>query len=150
MELFQRWKEGNTGVPFIDANMRELKHTGYISSTGRQNVASFLIKDLKLNWQLGADYFESILIDYDVASNYGNWNDLAGVGSDPKANRYVNVLAQAKRYDPDGAYVKNWIPELKSIPASKIHQPNQLTGSEQKDFRFNIGDDYPLAIVDLD
>ncbi|MEL7117856.1 MAG: DASH family cryptochrome, partial [Bacteroidota bacterium] len=150
MELFQRWMDGKTGVPFIDANMRELKHTGYISSTGRQNVASFLIKDLKLNWRLGADYFESILIDYDAASNYGNWNDLAGVGSDPKANRYVNVLAQAKRYDPEGSYVKNWIPELKSIPASKIHQPNQLTGSEQKDFRFNIGDDYPLAIVDLD
>ena len=110
--LLQRWVDGETGVPFIDANMKELKRTGFMSNRGRQNVASFLGKDLNVNWQLGADYFESILIDYDPCSNYGNWNYIAGVGSDPRENRYFNIITQAKRYDPQGTYVKHWLPVL--------------------------------------
>lgn len=111
-ELLERWTAGKTGIPFIDANMLELKNTGFMSNRGRQNVASYLSKDLNLNWQMGAEYFESILIDYDVCSNWGNWNYIAGVGSDPREDRYFNIETQAKRYDPDGAYIKHWLAEL--------------------------------------
>lgn len=123
-ESLQSWIEGTTGVPFIDANMRELHHTGFLSNRGRQNVACFLVHDLKINWQMGAEYFESLLIDYDVASNWGNWNSIAGVGSDSRENRCFNILSQACRYDPKGDYVKRWLPELGDLPPDQIHQPH--------------------------
>lgn len=145
--LLQLWIKGRTGVPFIDANMRELAQTGFISNQGRQNVASFLVKDLKVNWQMGAEYFESILVDYDPCSNWGNWNYIAGVGSDPRGNRYVNILSQAKRYDPHGIYVKRWLPELSNVPAEKVHRPDILSDSEQDDFHLKIGQDYPRAMI---
>ncbi len=107
--LFAKWKNGKTGLPFIDANMIELKETGSMSNRGRQNVASYLVKDLKVNWQWGAMYFESQLLDYDVCSNWGNWNYVAGVGNDPRENRYFNIATQAKRYDEKGEYVKLWL-----------------------------------------
>jgi deoxyribodipyrimidine photo-lyase len=147
MQLFKVWSEGKTGVPFIDANMKELKETGFMSNRGRQNVASFLVKDLKVNWQIGAEYFESLLIDYDVCSNWLNWGYVAGVGSDPRENRYFNILTQAKRYDPEGAYVKLWLPELSKLPKEKIHQPDVLSIEEQKSAQLMIGTDYPQAIV---
>jgi deoxyribodipyrimidine photo-lyase len=119
-----------------------------MSNRGRQNVASFLVKDLEVNWQLGADYFESVLIDYDPCSNYGNWNYVAGVGSDPRENRYFNILSQAKRYDPHGEYIRLWLPELSEVPEEKIHQPELLSELEQSNFHFKIGRDYPEALVD--
>ncbi len=106
--LFEDWKNGKTNLPFINANMIELKETGFMSNRGRQNVASYLVKDLKVNWQWGAMYFESQLLDYDVCSNWGNWNYIAGVGNDPRENRYFNVAGQAIRYDAKGEYVKLW------------------------------------------
>ena len=145
--LFELWKEGRTGVPFIDANMREIKLTGFMSNRGRQNVASFLINDLKVNWQMGAEYFESILIDYDTASNWGNWCYLAGVGNDPRQDRYFNILSQAKNYDPHGEYVKTWLPELSHLPNHKIHRPDTLTGEEQEEMHVTLGADYPKAMV---
>lgn len=145
--LFNQWSEGNTGVPFIDANMRELNATGFMSNRGRQNVASFLVKDLRVNWQMGAEYFESLLIDYDVTSNWGNWNYIAGVGSDPREDRYFNILSQARRYDPLGAYVKLWLPELADVPAEKIHQLDLLSFAEQEALHVKIGADYPKAII---
>jgi deoxyribodipyrimidine photo-lyase len=147
-ELLHSWVEGKTGVPFIDANMREIKHTGYMSNRGRQNTASFLVNDLNVNWQMGADYFESVLIDYDVCSNYGNWQFVAGVGSDPKEYRVLNILAQARRYDPQGDFVRLWLPELAEVPPDKIHQPGNLSELEQQNFHFQIGKDYPQALVD--
>ena len=114
-QLLSPWLEGKTGQPFIDANMRELKLTGYLSSKGRQNVASYLVNDLQVNWQMGAEYFESMLIDYDVSSNWGNWNHIAGVGSDTREMAEVNILHQAKRFDPQGDYVRQWIPELTEL-----------------------------------
>jgi deoxyribodipyrimidine photo-lyase len=110
--LLRQWIDGQTGVPFVDANMRELKYTGFMSNRGRQNVASFLVKDMGLNWQMGAEYFESVLIDYDPASNWGNWNYIAGVGSDPREDRYFNIATQAAKYDPDGEFVKRWVTAL--------------------------------------
>jgi deoxyribodipyrimidine photo-lyase len=91
--------------------MRELKHTGFMSNRGRQNVASYFVHDLKLDWRYGAAYFESILIDYDVYSNYGNWCYVAGVGNDPRQDRYFNTQSQAERYDPQALYRNMWLAE---------------------------------------
>ncbi len=123
--LLQQWIDGKTGMPFIDANMREIARTGYMSNRGRRNAASYLINDLGVNWQMGAEYFESMLIDYDVASNWGNWNYLAGISRDPHDERSFNVLAQARRFDPDGQFVKRWLPELVDIPGNRIHEPEE-------------------------
>lgn len=146
-KLLDKWIKGETGVPFIDANMREMAATGFMSNRGRQNVASFLVKDLRVNWQMGAEYFESILIDYDVTSNWGNWNYLAGVGSDPREDRYFNIITQAHRYDADGAYVKLWCPELEALPAEYVHSPEQLTPSQQAEFGVKLGGNYPHPII---
>ncbi len=146
-KLLQLWVEGRTGVPFIDANMREIKNTGFMSNRGRQNVASFLVNDLKVNWQMGAEYFESVLIDYDTASNWCNWNYIAGVGNDPREDRYFNILSQARRYDPAGDYVKHWLPELSYLPPEKVHRPDTLSGKEQQEMHLTLGADYPKAMV---
>ncbi len=108
-EAFERWKEGTTGIPFVDANMMELKLTGFMSNRGRQNVASYLVNDLHLNWTWGAAYFESILIDYDVCSNWLNWAYIAGVGNDPRKDRYFNIESQVRKYDPKGEYQQRWL-----------------------------------------
>ncbi|MBZ2190142.1 DASH family cryptochrome [Alcanivorax sp. JB21] len=120
---FTAWCQGNTGMPFVDANMRELNATGFMSNRGRQNVASFLIHDLQQDWRLGAAWFEQQLLDYDVASNWGNWAYIAGVGSDPRQGRWFNVLGQALRYDPQGDYVSHWLPELAGLPPARRHMP---------------------------
>jgi len=150
VRLMDIWLQAKTGIPFIDANMRELALTGFMSNRGRQNVASFLVKDLKVNWQMGAEYFESMLIDYDPASNWGNWNYVAGVGSDPRENRYFNILKQAKRYDSNGAYVKHWLPELKEVPREKIHRPDLLSFDEQGEYGVKLGAHYPKSMIRID
>jgi deoxyribodipyrimidine photo-lyase len=106
---FQAWVSGNTGNQFIDANMRELLLTGFMSNRGRQNVASYFVNELGLDWRLGAQYFEEALVDYDVYSNWGNWAYLAGVGNDPRENRRFNITRQADVYDPAGSYQKLWL-----------------------------------------
>ncbi len=105
----QKWIHGETDIDFVDANMIELKHTGFMSNRGRQNVASYLCNDLKLDWRYGAAYFEQQLIDYDVCSNWGNWAYLAGVGNDPRGNRYFNIEKQAADYDKDKKYRDLWL-----------------------------------------
>jgi deoxyribodipyrimidine photo-lyase len=105
----EKWINGKTGVDFIDANMLELKLTGFMSNRGRQNVASYLINDLKIDWRFGASYFEQQLIDYDVCSNWGNWAYLAGVGNDPRTNRYFNIEKQALTYDKYFTYRNLWL-----------------------------------------
>lgn len=147
--LLDLWINARTGIPFIDANMREIQQTGFMSNRGRQNVASFLIKDLFVNWQMGAEYFESILIDYDVTSNWGNWNYIAGVGNDPRENRYFNILTQAKKYDSKGDYVKLWLPELAAVSTERIHYAGVLTENEQTEFKVSLGQDYPKAMVSM-
>ncbi|MFM6197410.1 MAG: DASH family cryptochrome [Planktothrix sp.] len=149
-QQFERWQTGITGFPLIDANMRELALTGFMSNRGRQNVASFLTKNLGIHWKMGAEWFESMLIDYDVCSNWGNWNYTAGVGNDARGFRYFNILKQSKDYDPNGDYVKYWLPELKDIPASKVHEPWRLLSVEQKRFGVILGVDYPQPMVNLE
>lgn len=107
--LLQNWIDGKTGVDFVDANMIELKLTGFMSNRGRQNVASYLCNDLKLDWRFGAAYFEQQLIDYDVCSNWGNWAYLAGVGNDPRGNRYFNIEKQAVDYDKNKTFRNLWL-----------------------------------------
>jgi len=124
IDLFNKWAEAKTGIPFIDANMRELNLTGFMSNRGRQNVASFLAQNLNIDWRMGAEYFELLLIDYDVCSNYGNWMYNATVGQDPR-NRYFNIVNQANKYDADGQYVKHWLPELENLPREFIHEPHK-------------------------
>lgn len=106
---FQAWVSGSTGNRFIDANMRELLLTGFMSNRGRQNVASYFVHELGLDWRLGAQYFEAALVDYDVYSNWGNWAYSAGVGNDPRENRRFNISRQADVYDPAGNYQKLWL-----------------------------------------
>lgn len=146
---FHRWADGNTGVPFIDAAMRELLATGFTSNRARQNVASFFVKDMKMDWRMGAAWFESQLIDYDPASNYLNWNYIAGIGNDPREGRYFNVLKQAERYDPTGAFVKHWIPELRNLPSSRVHQPFLLNNVEQEYLKIRLGQEYPKPCINL-
>ena len=112
-ELFNLWKTGTTGVDFIDANMIELNQTGFMSNRGRQNVASYLCNDLKLDWRYGAAYFEQQLIDYDVSSNWGNWAYIAGVGNDPRKDRYFNTEKQAHDYDPKKEFRNLWLTKSK-------------------------------------
>ena len=149
IKIFDKWAKGNTGFPLIDANMRQLNQTGFMSNRGRQNVASFLVKDLKISWLMGAEYFESLLIDYDPCSNYGNWNYIAGVGNDPREDRYFNILTQSKRYDPQGDFIKYWLPELEKVPSQYIHFPEDMNVIDQSGSCVIIGDDYPFSMIQL-
>ena len=105
---FRQWCEGTTPYPIVNACMKQLKATGYLSNRGRQLVASCLVHELEIDWRYGAAYFEQQLIDYDVASNWGNWQYLAGVGADPRGDRHFDLQKQAKQYDPDQRYTDRW------------------------------------------
>jgi len=146
---FRQWAAGETGVPFVDANMRELNETGYMSNRGRQNVASFLADALGIDWRWGAAYFEEQLIDYDVASNWGNWAYQAGVGNDSR-DGFFNVLSQAERYDADAEYVRTWLTELQALPAEYAHRPWRMDADEESSYNVVLGVDYPEAMIDVE
>lgn len=148
-DLFEKWQTGMTGYPLVDANMREIAATGFMSNRGRQNVASFLTKNLGINWQMGAEWFESLLIDYDVCSNWGNWNYTAGVGNDGRGFRFFNIIKQSQNYDPKAEYVKHWLPELQALPSHLALQPWKMSQDEQSRYGVKLGVDYPKPIVDL-
>lgn len=143
MVLLKRWKDGTTGLPFVDANMRELKATGFMSNRGRQNVASYLALTLGVDWRLGAEWFETTLIDYDPASNWGNWVAAAGA-TGGRINRF-NQVKQAKDYDPNGDYVHRWIPELRNVPAPLCHEPWKMNITQMREYGCRLGTDYPRA-----
>ncbi|WP_317124597.1 DASH family cryptochrome [Mesonia aquimarina] len=107
-KMLQEWINGKTKEPFVNANMKEIAATGFMSNRGRQNVNSFWAKELQQDWRIGAAYFESLLLDYDVHSNWGNWMYNSGVGNDPR-DRKFNIKTQAKRYDPDQKYQQTWL-----------------------------------------
>jgi deoxyribodipyrimidine photo-lyase len=111
----QRFCSGRTGTGLIDASQREISLTGYTSNRARQNVASFLAKHLNVDWRLGAEWYESMLVDYDVANNWGNWQYVAGVGNDPREGRLFNPVKQALDYDKRGEYIKTWVAELRGL-----------------------------------
>lgn len=117
----ERWKTGQTGWPLVDANMRELMETGWMSNRGRQNVASYLALDLGIDWRAGADHFESLLVDYDVTSNWGNWVSAAGL-TGGRINKF-NISKQAKDYDAKGDYVRLWCAELRKLRGGSAHEP---------------------------
>ncbi|MCX7979422.1 MAG: DASH family cryptochrome [Bacteroidia bacterium] len=137
-QLFTAWIEGQTGYPIVDAAMRELKTTGWTSNRARQIVASFLTKNLFLDWRWGASYFEVQLIDYDVYSNWGNWLYQAGVGTDGRGFRWFDPVRQAKLYDPEGHFIRMWVPELRSLSAPRVYMP-------EPSLRAKLG--YPEPIV---
>ncbi|QSG12598.1 Deoxyribodipyrimidine photolyase [Halapricum desulfuricans] len=144
---FRRWVDGETGFPFVDAAMRELAATGYQSNRARQNAASFLANTLRIDWRWGAALYESRLLDYDVASNYGNWAYIAGVGTDSR-DRAFDVLWQAHNYDPDAEYVRRWVPELVDLPPRYAHEPWRMDADEQARYGVELGIDYPQPMVD--
>ena len=123
LELFERWRLGTTGNLMIDANMRELLLTGWMSNRGRQIVASYLTRDLNLDWRLGAMWFESILLDHDVCANWGNWTYGAGVGADPREDRYFSIPRQTHVYDPEHEFIRLWMAEdTKLLSKAQITQ----------------------------
>ena len=121
---FQAWCEGNTGYPFVDAAMRQLVKEGWMHNRARMVVASFLVKDLHIEWQHGADFFMKYLIDNDVASNSHGWQWTAGCGTDASPYyRVFNPIEQGRRFDPDGVYIKRYVPELSHLTGGDIHEP---------------------------
>jgi deoxyribodipyrimidine photo-lyase len=133
------WKEGRTGFPVVDAGMRQLTAEGFMHNRTRMIVASFLTKDLYLDWRLGAAHFMRWLADGDVANNQLNWQWTAGTGTDSNPNRIFNPTVQSKRFDPHGDYIRRYVPELADVTAPEIHEPTEAT-------RRRVG--YPAAMVD--
>ena len=147
------WKAGRTGYPFVDAGMRELAVTGWMHNRARMAVASFLTKDLHVHWREGEKWFERSLADADLANNNGGWQWAAGSGTDAAPYfRIFHPVTQGKRFDPDGAYVRRFVPELARVPLSKLHEPWTMTAAEQRAAGCRIaadrGGDYPPPIVD--
>jgi deoxyribodipyrimidine photo-lyase len=150
LKLFSLWANAKTGMPMVDAFMRELNKTGYISPEGRYFVASFLVEEMKLNWQMGAEYFESKLVDYDPSSNWVNWNHIGGVSLDSKEDRYCNIVTRAKKIDPNGDFIREWLPELAQINSPNIHEPYKLDKDELAKYALELGKDYPTPIVETE
>lgn len=145
-DKLRRWKEGRTGLPLVDANMREMAATGFMSNRGRQNVASYLALDLGVDWRAGADHFESLLIDYDTGSNWGNWVHAAGLARSGRINQF-NIVKQSKDYDANGDYVRLWCPELQKVPNKYVHTPWEMPKQVQDDVGVRIGEDYPPPLA---
>jgi len=144
------WQRGTTGVPLVDAGMRELWRTGWMHNRVRMVVASFLVKNLLIPWQLGARWFWDTLVDADLASNTLGWQWCAGCGADAAPYfRVFNPVLQSEKFDPDGAYLTRWLPELASLPAPWRHKPWATPAAVQVASGFVPGRDYPLPIVDL-
>jgi deoxyribodipyrimidine photo-lyase len=147
--LFQAWCHGQTGYPIVDAGMRQLNQTGWMHNRVRMVVASFLIKDLRIDWQSGERYFMQHLIDADMAANNGNWQWCASTGTDAmRGYRIFNPALQSKKFDPDGAYIRRYVPELAQVSVKRIHEPHRMTADEQARARCRIGVDYPFQVVD--
>ncbi len=149
-EALRKWQQGQTGIPMVDAGMRELWQTGYMHNRVRMIVGSFLTKNLGLDWRLGERWFWDTLVDADLANNSASWQWVAGCGADAAPFfRIFNPVTQGQKFDPDGAYVKKWIPELTSLPLKWLFNPWEAPTDVLKDARVEIGVTYPQPIVDL-
>ncbi|MGN9794912.1 cryptochrome/photolyase family protein [Streptomyces sp. OZ13] len=130
-EEIAAWKEGRTGYPVIDAAMRQLRHEGWMHNRARLLVASFLTKTLYVDWRVGARHFLDLLVDGDIVNNQLNWQWVAGTGTDTRPHRVLNPVVQGKRFDPRGAYVRRWVPELEGVAARYVHEPWRLPPLER-------------------
>ncbi|MEC4890949.1 MAG: deoxyribodipyrimidine photo-lyase [Nitrospira sp.] len=147
--LFQAWCEGKTGYPIVDAGMRQLNQTGWMHNRVRMITASFLIKDLRIDWQSGERYFMQHLLDADVAANNGNWQWCASTGTDAmRGYRIFNPVLQSKKFDAEGQYIRLYVPELALLSNKWIHEPHLMPASEQGRVGCRIGGEYPAPIVD--
>lgn len=147
-ETFEKWKNGQTGFPIVDAAMRQLKQTGWMHNRLRMIAASFLTKDLLIDWQWGEQYFKQMLVDYDPASNIGGWQWAASTGTDAVPYfRIFNPTIQSEKFDPNGDFIKKYIPELSKVPAPYIHEPQKIPFLQQAEYEIEIPKDYPMQIV---
>ncbi len=147
---FEAWKNGLTGYPFVDAGMRQLKETGWMHNRVRMVTASFLVKNLLIDWRRGERYFRHVLLDADVSQNVGNWQWVAGTGPDASPyNRVFNPVLQGQRFDTEGDYIRRWVPELAVLDAKAIHEPWAVGPLELASAGIELGTDYPEPIVDL-
>jgi deoxyribodipyrimidine photo-lyase len=144
------WQDGRTGYPVVDAAMRQLQATGWMHNRARLIAACFLVKDLHVDWRAGERHFMRLLACGDVAQNNGNWQWISSVGVDPApvSRRLYNPVLQQRRHDPDGEYVRRWVPELRDVPLPRLATPHEMTDSEQREAGCVIGRDYPAPIVD--
>ncbi|WP_327267567.1 DNA photolyase family protein [Streptomyces sp. NBC_01218] len=139
----EAWRQGRTGYPVVDAAMRQLRHEGWMHNRGRLLTASFLAKTLYVDWRIGARHFLDLLVDGDIANNQLNWQWVAGTGTDSRPNRVLNPVLQSHRYDPDGAYVRRWVPELAGIEGAAVHEPWRLPEPDR------VALDYPAPVIHL-
>ena len=137
-EGLSAWKEGRTGYPLVDAGMRQLLREGWMHNRARLVTGSFLTRDLGIDWRAGAAHFWDLLVDGEIANNAGNWQWVAGTGNNPRPNRVMNPIRQARRFDPDGTYVRRYVPELSHVEGAAVHEPWKL-GQDL---------DYPAPIVE--
>ena len=148
-EALRKWQRGLTGYPIVDAGMRELWATGWMHNRVRMIAASFLVKDLLVPWQDGAYWFWDTLVDADLANNSVSWQWVAGCGVDAAPFfRIFNPVLQGRKFDPEGAYVRRWVPELTNLPDKYIHQPWATPKDILKDSEISLGNNYPFPIVD--
>ena len=144
------WQKGLTGYPIVDAGMRQLWQTGYMHNRVRMIVGSFLVKNLLTHWRYGQEWFWDTLVDADIASNSASWQWVAGTGADAAPYfRIFNPVTQSKKFDPDGDYIRKYVPELKNIPSKYIHLPADLDEKSLIEYGVKLGSDYPRPIVDL-
>ena len=145
----QAWQEGLTGYPVVDAAMRQLREIGWMHNRARMIVASFLSKDLLINWQEGERWFMRHLVDGDIAANNGGWQWTAGVGTDAAPYfRIFNPVLQSAKFDPRGDYIRRWVPELEHVPEEFIHEPWRMTPQQQRECHCIMARDYPAPLVD--
>ena len=143
------WQRGRTGYPIVDAGMRQLWQTGWMHNRIRMVVASFLVKDLLIDWRSGADWFWDTLVDADIANNSAGWQWVAGCGADAAPYfRIFNPITQGKKFDSEGHYVRRWVPELENLPSPVIHSPWMASASELSNAGIKLGDTYPEPIID--
>ncbi|HKK18884.1 MAG TPA: FAD-binding domain-containing protein, partial [Opitutales bacterium] len=146
--VLKRWQRGQTGYPIVDAGMRELYEVGWMHNRVRMIVSSLLVKHLLQDWREGARWFWHTLVDADLASNTLGWQWSGGCGADAAPYfRIFNPMTQGKKFDPEGDYVKRWVPELKKVPTKYIHEPWEASEEIMKEAGCRLGEDYPEPII---
>jgi deoxyribodipyrimidine photo-lyase len=148
-DALQAWQQGKTGYPLVDAAMRQLLETGFMHNRLRMVAASFLVKDLMIDWRAGEAWFAQQLNDFDLSANNGGWQWAASTGCDAQPYfRIFNPVSQSEKFDPDGVFIRRYVPELKAVPDAFIHAPWTMPESKQEACGVRLPNDYPLPIVD--